>query len=407
MRKEHFVLPACFLTLFMTASVGSAKGQTTPVLRANSVDVDVRDGKNLYKKYWTVSPGLKKDVYYAHRFRTSNRITFITDVDSLSFQVEPGKTYGFIILLAGKDSCYTEISTIRTTYHKTPDQPITRDTLPFALGQDNRIYVQGTINRSEPLRFFFDNGADNTIVFPSAFHKGLRVTFDDSVQNNATGGSQIRQTSNINHLELSKMVWDNEWVMYINKQLGDNADGTIGYDVFQDKIVEINFDEMIMVIHDKPFHIDSSYARFDMNLNGGDVPFIKTSLFIGGSEFPKTLMFDMGATGCLFLNQQYLSKNNLYGKMRVIGNGARSGAGSGSFATRLAVLPKLVIGKFALTDLPINLPLPSAGNADAEELGMDVLKRFNTILDYQNNLIYLRPNRFFSSPYKAFTQTTR
>ena len=36
--------------------------------------------------------------------------------------------------------------------------------------------------------------------------------------------------------------------MYVNKQLGDNADGTIGYDVFEDKSVEIDFDRMMMTI---------------------------------------------------------------------------------------------------------------------------------------------------------------
>ena len=375
--------------------------QVLPVLKAHSVSVDVREGKNFYKGYWTVSPGLKKDIYYAHRFQDSNTITFITDSDSLSFRVKPGQSYGFIILLNGKDSAYTEISTLRETYHKLPGQLITTDTIPFALGHDNRIYITGRINHSEPLRFFFDNGADNTIVFPSALQKGLKVQFDDSVQNNGTGGSATRQTSNTNHVELSKLIWENELVMYVGKQLGDHADGTIGYDLFEDKIVEIDFDKMILVIHDRPYRIPDSFARFDMNLNGGDVPFLATTLVTGKDRFPKLFMFDMGATGCLFLNQRYSATNDLYSKMKVIGEGSRSGAGDGSLKTQLMLLPELLIGKSVLSDLPVNVQLADAANgSDAEELGMDVLTRFNIVLDYQNNFIYLKPNHSYRSPYR-------
>ncbi|HVX49611.1 MAG TPA: hypothetical protein VHB48_05610, partial [Chitinophagaceae bacterium] len=194
---------------FTTFAVRLKAQHSLPVLRANTVSIDVREGKNFYKGYWSASPSVKKDVYYAHRFTLSNNITFISDVDSVSFHLQPGKTYPFIILLNGRDSCYTEISTIRQTYHKQPGQAVNTDSIPFTIGQDGRIYIDGTVNHSAPLRFFFDNGADNTIVFPSAFKKGLQLVLDDSVQNNATGGTTMRGTSNSAIVQLGLMQWDN------------------------------------------------------------------------------------------------------------------------------------------------------------------------------------------------------
>jgi hypothetical protein len=35
-------------------------------------------------------------------------------------------------------------------------------------------------------------------------------------------------------------------------------------------------------------------------------------------------------------------------------------------------------------------------------LGMDILKRFNTIIDYQNNLIYLNHNSMIKAPFKRY-----
>jgi hypothetical protein len=388
----RFILTLLFSFLITHATAQ----QKIPIINAHSTTVDVRDGNNLYKGYWVVSPEAKKDIYYAHRSAKQKTVTFITDIDSISFKVIPGNTFDFIILLNNKDSCYTEISTLRTSYKKDGDQKITQDTIPFTLGNDNRIYIEGSINNSVPLRFFFDNGSDNTVIFPSSVKKGLDIKFDDSVLNN---GIDVRKTSNFNNLKVARLKWDNTWVMYINKQIGDNADGTIGYDLFEDKIIEFDYDKMIMIVHDSSFKLDNSYSGFKMELNGGEVPFLETTLVIDSKPYKKFLMLDMGATGCIFLNQKFVSKNSLYDKMKSIGESNRGGASNGTIKTALVILPELRLGKFTLNELPINLQLSSTNDGNGE-LGMDVLKRFNLILDYQNNMIYMKPNILFKTPYK-------
>jgi len=155
----------CLLTICTAA-------QTLPVLQASNKSIDVREGHNLYKGYWSASPEVKKDIYFTHRFKKASMITFYSDVDSISFNVRPNNTYDFIILLNHKDTCYTEISTIRASYYKDCKSCIiSKDTIPFTLGKDNRVYITGSVNGSAPLKFFFDDGADNTILFPSALEK--------------------------------------------------------------------------------------------------------------------------------------------------------------------------------------------------------------------------------------------
>ena len=228
---------------------------------------------------------------------------FFSDVDSISFKVRPGQTYDFVILLHGKDRCLTEISTIRTTAYKVAGGKVDGDEIPFSIGKDGRIYIEGSINDSPRLRFFFDNGADNTIEFPSAFKKGLTMRFDDSVENSGTGGMQTRRTTNHAHLQIGDLNWNDEWAMYVEKQLGDDVDGTIGYDVFEDKAVEINFDRMVMVIRDRAA-VDASYTRFKMILNGREVPSIASTLAVGDAQIARTLLFDMGATGVRVLESR-------------------------------------------------------------------------------------------------------
>lgn len=81
--------------------------QKLPVIRASSDKVDIRDGNILKKGTWTIMPDVKPDIYITTN-KNNNKVTFYTDVDSISFLIGSKKKYDFIILL-NKDSAYTQI----------------------------------------------------------------------------------------------------------------------------------------------------------------------------------------------------------------------------------------------------------------------------------------------------------
>jgi len=76
-----------------------------PVIKATSIAVDIKDGNNLRKAAWRIVPEENPDVYKT----SSKKVTFYTDIDSISFKIKPNKTYDFVILLNGKDSAHTRI----------------------------------------------------------------------------------------------------------------------------------------------------------------------------------------------------------------------------------------------------------------------------------------------------------
>ena len=78
-----------------------------PVIQANSDLVDVKDGTEFREGAWTISPEIKPDIYVTQK--KNSKVTFYTDLDSISFKVQPGKIYNFIILLNKKDSALTQI----------------------------------------------------------------------------------------------------------------------------------------------------------------------------------------------------------------------------------------------------------------------------------------------------------
>ena len=95
---------ASFTLLLLLRATGY--GQTIPVIRANSSIVNVKlDGK-LYQSAWQISPAEKLDIFPT----AAKRVTFYTDIDSLTIAVDPAiGIYNFIILVKEKDSAHTQI----------------------------------------------------------------------------------------------------------------------------------------------------------------------------------------------------------------------------------------------------------------------------------------------------------
>jgi hypothetical protein len=81
--------------------------QKLPLINATSERVDIRDGDVFKKGYWKITPKLKPDVYKTSA--KSKKITFYTDLDSISFLVDSCGIYDFIILLNNKDTALTQI----------------------------------------------------------------------------------------------------------------------------------------------------------------------------------------------------------------------------------------------------------------------------------------------------------
>jgi hypothetical protein len=101
MKNTIFLLAIiCSPTLFaQTVDLKKMK-----IIRANSDTVAIRDGDELYEKGWTITPSVKPDI----RITRNKKITFITDLDSITFNTEANKNYDFVIL-KGKDSAWTQI----------------------------------------------------------------------------------------------------------------------------------------------------------------------------------------------------------------------------------------------------------------------------------------------------------
>jgi hypothetical protein len=86
-----------------------------PLIRAHGTSIAIKDGNTLIKGQWVAMPQYRPDIYRTIRSDSTRQVTFYTDMDSISFTLAPGDQKDFIILVNGKDSCYTRISTLKGT----------------------------------------------------------------------------------------------------------------------------------------------------------------------------------------------------------------------------------------------------------------------------------------------------
>jgi len=392
---------SCLLVAVFAAAAAFGQ-QAQPVLRANSTAVDIRDGGWLLKGDWVLDPAVALDVYDARRTTEEKRVTFITDVDSMSFDVRPGHTYDFVILLNGKDACRTRISTMTQSYRRLEARPTAGpDTIPISI-RHGKMHLQGNINDSQVLDFIFDTGANICALYPSAMRKGARLQFDGATKNSGTGGTTTRQTSSDARLEIAGLRWDHEPVMYIEKQADRAADGIVGYSVFEGKVVEIDWDRMVMIVHETlPAHA-AGFARTPMPF-AGSLPAVEAVLVKGVKRDSGLFVLDTGGTGAMIVNQAFAAAHDLHGSMKKLSTGVSRGVGAAGIRNHLLLLPQLTLAGFALPNVPINVELPSSSNAapPGGVLCMEVLRRFNTILDFQGHEAYFKPNTSYNASFKA------
>lgn len=97
--------------LLLSTNVTFAKDQL-PTIGATSATIDIRVGDDYFLKGgWRLEPHKNPDVFtlgskWPYDFKT---VTFITDIDSISFNVQPGHSYDFIIMLHSTTTCHLRI----------------------------------------------------------------------------------------------------------------------------------------------------------------------------------------------------------------------------------------------------------------------------------------------------------
>ncbi|MCC9167105.1 aspartyl protease family protein [Pontibacter harenae] len=284
--------------------------------------------------------------------------------------------------------------------------------IPFQLVH-NLIIIPVSINNSPPLNFILDSGIQNTLITQLYYTDSLNLQNANKVVLNGLGtGNEIcalYSKGNMMHMNGIEGINHQVYVLLedvfdLSFRMGMPVHGIIGYDIFKNFIVKVNYSTKIITLYKPdtklkfnkkaevhPLHIEGKkgYIYAKVKQHNGDTVNVK-------------LVVDTGASHSLSL---YLPSNSKL-QLPPVSLDAYLGRGlSGDIKGKIGRLSSFIIGKYAIKDMPTSYPEEDAikramviSNRNGN-IGSDIFKRFDVVFDFPHNQIILKPGRKFKDPY--------
>lgn len=284
-------------------------------------------------------------------------------------------------------------------------------TIPFRL-VGSSIVIETTINESSPLNLILDTGVKNTMITEILPEDSVDLPTGDIVQIRGLGvEDSIRAyQSRKNRLKMGNLKLQNQDVLVLLDQIinfssitGEKINGILGSDILKEYVVEINYtrQKIIFYSHDS-FTVPGKYARIPAIVAGSKM-FINANVTSKNTTSENLVMLlDTGAEIGAWLqtirdDAFALPEKRIHG---YIGEGL-----NGEIHGYYAIVDTLTIGPYHLRRPIITFP-DSMYIADFivrssrdGTLGNQVMKRFDSFIDFKTPALYLKPNRMFAEKF--------
>ncbi|OBX25447.1 PDZ domain-containing protein [Gelidibacter algens] len=280
---------------------------------------------------------------------------------------------------------------------------------------DNLIIIPVEIN-GVALSFLLDSGVSKPILFNIINSSdGLEFTNLESIYLRGLGDGDyvVALKSEQNLFKIGAATNVNQDVYIITDasinftpRLGVQVHGIIGYDIFKDFIVEINYGSKFLRLNNpKTFKYKNCRTCETLNLTlVNNKPFIDASVVANNKKVPVKLLMDSGGSDALWLFEDdslgLVPENNQY-FVDFLGKGL-----SGSVHGKRSKLEEFSINDFHLKNLNVAYP-DSASVSFARKfkersgsMAGELLKRFNIIMDYGNGKVTFKKNKYFNAPFE-------
>ena len=277
----------------------------------------------------------------------------------------------------------------------------------------NLIIVPIEIN-GVTLSFVLDTGVSKPILFNLTEQDSLDLKNTKTFYLQGLGGDGKLKAlkSSSNNIKFGDAIGLNKdlYVVFdetinFTPRLGVLVHGIIGYDVFKDFVVEINYSSKYIRLH-KPnaFKPKTSKRWVTVPI---DVykkkPYIDAVVTISNNQKSVKLLIDTGSSDALWLfedSEKGLVPNKDLFFRDYLGKGL-----SGSVYGKRSRVGAFSLSTFILDD--VNVAYPDTLSVDLARiykerngsLGGDILKRFNVFFDYQNNKLHIKRNARFKDPF--------
>lgn len=210
-------------------------------------------------------------------------------------------------------------------------------------------------------------------------------------------GSQVADVAMNVTLQVGSMQWKDQRVIVLREpgRLGHlGVDGAIGATLFADNIVQFDFENQhVRLWKPEQFSEDTAGEKIAVTIRNTKL-YIAVKVKIGGKWVDRELLVDTGANKGLSINPS--SNDEFVPPEPVISTYLGSGVG-GDVTGSIGRIESLKIGDLELGNIATSFPDRRGVDGDGS-IGMGLLRKFLVTFDYNNECLYLKPNKTFDKP---------
>jgi predicted aspartyl protease len=270
--------------------------------------------------------------------------------------------------------------------------------------RDSGVFLPVSVNGGPPATFILDTGASSTTIDRDyAEKRGVRPTG----QTHALGAAGRVNVSLARDVLFSfgGLTLPGRTTLLIplgaiSLGAGKPMQGVLGYEVFKEHVVEIDYVDGSVSFHEtRAFRRPAGAARIPIAFRHR-VPQVEVRLTLAdGRTIPARLFVDTGAEPGIVLTRAFTDKHDIE-----VEGGVETSAGlgvGGATRERVGRIARLELGPFAIERPIVNLSLNTDGVLGDSRvdglLGGEILKRFTLIVDYDRKQLLMKRNRHFGT----------
>jgi len=276
----------------------------------------------------------------------------------------------------------------------------------------NLIVIPVDVNGSK-LNMLLDTGAENSIIFSLSDRDSIEFQHPKKINLRGLGSDQTIEALESNHNKINISGYKNDdfsLQIVLNQdvnfsaRLGVPVNGILGYAFFQNHILEINYQKKILTIHKDKRVLSSrklkNYHQFPIKVIDNR-PYINVEMDLDDKKLTQLkLLIDIGLGDGLWLfeNDSIKSSQNYFED--ILGRGL-----SGDVFGKRSRINALKFADFNIKEPLVCFPhkayFPKSALVTGRNgsIGGGILHRFDLILDYSGQKMYLKKNILFEKPF--------
>ena len=265
------------------------------------------------------------------------------------------------------------------------------------------VVISGTLNNTtDSLNFILDTGSSGISLDSATVIEKKLVQEKSDISIVGIAGTRVlsfvkNATLNLPGLSVTGVDFHIANYEILTQTYGIKVDGIIGYSFLRQFIVSINYDSLKIEVYSPG---NFKYPRMGHILRPGFTRIPVVDVFTKENrKMNSKYYFDIGAGLSLLMSEKFAKDSSFLSRKRKPVVSQVEGLG-GKAQMQLTIIKELKIGPYAFRRVPTYI-FEDPNNvlaypALAGLIGNDILRRFNTILNYPLREIYLQPNSHYN-----------